>query len=106
VYLKWFQTETRVFIGDSDDEIEFERQNEGVERGVLIRKFDFGLPKMAKQWLARMMLPPPKSTTTLAQLYEDPLLIMHSYIVMTIILRQSLTLQAGNRETRYFSSTL
>jgi len=47
-HLKWFQTETRVFIGDSDDEIEYERQNEGVERGVLIGKFDFGLPKMAK----------------------------------------------------------
>ena len=85
MYLKWFQTETRVFIGDSDDEIEFERQNEGVERGVLIGKFDFGLPKMAKQWLARMILheaSPPKSNTTLAQLYEDPLLIIYFSILI------------------------
>ena len=85
MYLKWFQTETRVFIGDSDDEIEFERQNEGVERGVLIGKFDFGLPKMAKQWLARMILheaSPPKSNTTLAQLYEDPPLIIYFNILI------------------------
>ena len=41
---------TRVVIGDSDDENELQRRNEGAEREVLItpRKLDFGLPKKAK----------------------------------------------------------
>ena len=96
-YLKWLETETRVFIGDSDDGNEWE---------VLItfRKLDFlNYRRWQKQWLARMILygaslrPLPRPT--LGHLFR------HSYIVMTIILRRSLTLQTGHCETSYFSST-
>ena len=71
-----------------------------------------GYQRWQKQWLARIILheaSPPEIYYDLGPTLRRPTLdhlVRHSYIVMTIILRRSLTLQAGNCETRYFSSTL
>jgi len=97
-YPKWFETETRVFIGDSDDGNEWE---------VLItfRKPDFWATEDGKSsgwqgWYSMKLPPRNLLRPTRGHLFR------HSDIVMTILLRRSLTLQTGHCKTRYFSSTL
>ena len=92
----------RVVIGDSDDDNESQHRSEGAEREVLIMpKLDFGLRKKANalagkgdtQWSVfpeiYYDLDPGFWRPTLAHLF------WHSYIVMTIILCQSLCSQTG-----------
>jgi len=89
----------RVVIGDSDDDNESQHRSEGAEREVLIMpKLDFGLPKKAKALVGKGEAFSPKSTTTLTRFFWRPTLahlFWHSYIVMTIILCQSLCSQTG-----------
>ena len=97
-YLKWLETETRVFIGDSDDGNEWE---------VLItfRKLDFlSYRRWQKQWLARMILygaSPPKSTTTFTK--------THSWSFISAFLyrhdHHSTSITNLTNRTSYFSST-
>jgi len=55
---------------------------------IAFRKLNFwGYQRWQKQWLARIILygdSPPKSTTTLAQLYEDLLLVIYFGILILL----------------------
>ena len=90
-YLKWFETETRVFIGDSDDGNEWDWLRLG---SSTFWATEGGKSSGWQGWYS-MELPPrnllrPLPRPTLGHLFR------HSYIVMTIILRRSLTLQTGH----------
>ena len=75
-YLKWFETETKVFIGDSDDGNEWEVL-------IMFRKLNFlSYRRWQKQWLARIILygaSPLKSTTTHSWSFISAFLYRHDH---------------------------
>jgi len=100
---------TRVIIGDSNDESEYQRRGEvsGREKCWLrLRSSYLCCRRKQRQWLALYEAFSQKSTTTLAWLFEKThswSFFWHSHIVMTIILCQLLSSQIGHCRTAYFS---